>query len=443
MKRFSCLSCLSAMLVGLSVTATASVASAAAPSPEASKAPAKTSKAPAKNGAVVALQVSDPTPGSADPTAAPPNPPPSSEPSGQATPAEAATIAVAGPGNQPGADAPSQAATEATEKPKLRRWAGSNIINYNSMSTATIFRGQQQDYNPTVDTSIWLMPRYALNEAFQLRGRIVFNYEFTNSDTTVTRNEPRFTDTTLQLFYRKIPVLPGGIKPFVAANLGLPTSPESRARTMVASAGATLQLVKPFEHVLGGEIDIIGILAYAHPFYQSTTAELRSPLPYSPMCAGGGGCADQLSGVMNPSDTLSYILMATGEWGKWSPGLAYFGTSAWAYSPKEATTTNAGHAISSPAGFRPTSVRQTSYFTFWLDYHVNSWLTPEVGYWMSRSVLDESGQRGNQLFDRYQDMRVYIGANISVDNIFQVIEGRSAEAGVVRAHNTKSPTFRF
>ena len=167
-----------------------------------------------------------------------------------------------------------------------------------------------------------------------------------------------------------------------------------------------------------------------------------SPLAYAPQCVGGGGCQDQLTGVLNPSDTLLYAFIATGEWGKWAPGLAYFGTSAWTYSAKEVANPVDGTPLQS-AQSRPTSVRQTSYFSAWLDYQVNSWFTPEVGYWMSRSVLNESGQRGNQFFDRYQDMRVYIGFNVGLDNLMKSLQGGPTDAGIVRANNQRTPFGAF
>jgi hypothetical protein len=408
-------SCLSAMLVGLAMTTT-SVALAA----------------PVPN--VNSVQPSDPTPagGGADPTAAPTPPAAAEDPAAPVEPpADGVKIGSAA------VDAPAPAPAEPVKKPAPRPWAGTNVANYTSASTATFFKGQQQDYNPTVETAFWFLPRFAISEAFQLRGRLIFNYELTNSDTTVTKNEPRFSDAFLQLFYRKIPALPGGIKPMVALNVGLPTSPESRARTMVVAPGATFQLSKGFEHVLGGEVTLISSLLYSHPFYRYTTPELRTPLAYAPQCVGGAGCQDQLSGVMNPSDSLSYFFIVVGEWGKWAPGVAYFGTSNWVYSPKEAANPVDGTPLESPVGFRPSSVRQSSYFSFWLDYQVNSWLTPEVGYWLSRSVLNEAGQRGNQFFDRYQDMRVYVGANVAIDNVLKALEGGPADSGIVRAQNRK------
>jgi len=447
-------SCLSAMLVGLSVVSSsvAFAAPASSSETEASAKPVLVAQAQAKPGSkptLQAVQGTDPapsggtTPTPADPSAAPSEAAPAS-PAPEATVQPAVTLGTAP--SAPATDTPQGAAEEPKKKPKPRPWAGTNIYVTTSMTTATIFKGQQQDYNPTVDSSIWLLPRYALSESFQLRGRLIFSYEYTNSDTTVTRNEPRFSDTTLSLFYRKIPKIPGvGIKPMVAINAGLPTSPESRARTLVVSPGATVQLSKEFEHFLGGELMILSSLIYSHPLYRYQTPERRVENNYAFQCFGGNACQDQLSGLFNPSDTLAYTLLLAAEWGKWSPALYYLGSSQWAYTSSATSATLPNGTVvdpSAPAGFQPTNVRQTSYFSAWLDYNANAWFTAEVGYWLSRSALDEAGQRGNPFFDRYQDMRVYIGANFSIDNIMKALEGGETEAGIVRA-KAKTPMWNF
>jgi hypothetical protein len=424
MKRFSCLSAISVGLVGLSVT----TASFAAP--------------PTTGQTAKTVQPSDPTPsgGGTDPTAAPTTPAPASEtPPTEPTPSAAVTIGSAS--GAPGADTPNAAAAEPAAAPKKRRWAGTQIFAQTSMTTATVDKSQNQYYNPTVDSALYITPRFAINDAFQLRARVVFSYEYTNSDTTVTKNEPRFSDTTLSLFYRKIPELPGGIKPAVAANLGFPTSPESRARTMLVNPGASLQLSKTFEHLPGnGSLDLLASTGYSHPLYRSTTPEVRTPRPYGVQCAGGGTCTDQLSGTFNTSDSISYTFLVSATWGKWSPALYYLGASQWAYTGKEVQLN--GRPVESPEGFGPTSVRQSSYFSAWVDYEANSWLTAEVGYWLSRSALTESGTRGNPFFDKYQDQRVYIGANFNIDNIMKQLEGGPTEAGIVRAQN-KKPIGQF
>jgi hypothetical protein len=447
-------SCLSAMLVGLSVTVTMSSVAVAAPAaPEAAAPAAKpvlVAQATGNRGPKpkTVQQTDDPPAegGTAPAPAAPAAPAaaPAVEPAAtQGTePTSTPAISIGGSTGAPAADTPAAAEGDPTKKPKPRPFAGTQVFVQTAMSTATVFKGQQQDYNPTVDAAAYLLPRYTLSDTFQLRGRLLFYYEFTNSDTTATRNEPRFSDTTLQLYYKKIPAV-AGFKPLLAANLGVPTSSESRARTMVVAPGATLQISRGVEHVLGGELLFLFASAYSHPIYRSNTPEIRGSAPYSFSCAGGNNCSDQLSGVFNTSDSLSYTALVAGEWGKWSPALFYLGSSSWAYQGKAPTNPIDGTPVESPAGARPTNVRQASYFSAWLDYNANSWFTAEVGYSLFRTALDEDGTRGNPFFGRYQDMRVYIGANFNIDNIMKELEGGQTDAGIVRARNSKQPFWNF
>jgi len=428
-------SCLSALVLGLSLTS-ASLALAAPPAAD---------KAPAKK--VALAQPADQTQPS-DPTPSNTTPPTSAAPgAGDSTtaPQQPAVSVGTVPGtNAPGSDTPQTAAPEQAKKPKPRPFAGSNIFFQNSMTTGTVFRGQQQDYNPTVESSLWLLPRYAINDAFQLRARAIVAYEYTNSDGTRYQNEPTISDTTFQLFYRKLPKLLG-FQPAVALNAGLPTSKASRARTLVFNPGATVQLARGFEHVLGGELLVLLSSAYSHPVYTSRNPEVVDPRPANSFqCVGGNGCSDLLSGTMNPSDTLSYTLLLSQEWGKWNPTVMYLGASQWVYSPTPARNPVDGTPVQSPNGFEPTSVRQTHYVSAWLDYNFNSWFTGEVGYWNSISALGGNGQRANLVFDRYQDTRVYLGASIQIDNLVKELQGGDqGEAGVVRAKNTKTPMWTF
>jgi hypothetical protein len=383
----------------------------------------------------------DPAPsggGTAPPTTAPA----AGDSTGQPT-TPAVSIGTS-PATTPGSDTPATAPTEPAAKPKPRPFAGSALFIQNSMTTGTIFRGQQQDYNPTIESAMFMLPRYAINDAFQLRARAILNYEYTNSDTTRYRNEPTISDTTLQLFYRKIPKVLG-FQPNIALNAGLPTSKASRARTLIFSPGATLQLVRGFEHVLGGEMLILSSFAYSHPIYQSRVPEAVDPRPANSFtCVGGGNCSDLLSGTMNPSDTLSYMLLVSQEWGKWNPAIMYLGASQWVYQPKAVTNPIDGTPVQSPNGFEPTSVRQTHYLSAWLDYNFNSWFTGEVGYWNAVTGLGENGQRSNLVFDRYQDTRVYLGASIQLDNLVKELQGgNQGEGGIIRAKNTKTPMWTF
>jgi hypothetical protein len=389
-------------------------------------------------------------PAGAQPQAAPPAPsaPSSTEPAPapvpvtEGSPAAVPVVTVGASG--PTADAPAAAASQPTAKPKPRPFAGSSLYNQNSVTTGTLFRGQQQYANSTVESTLFILPRYAINEAFQLRARLVVAYEYTNSDSTTYRNEPLLSDTGLSLFYRKLPKF-AGIQPALAANVALPTSKVSRARTLVFTPGATLQLARPFEHFLGGEAMLLANTTYSHPIYQSRNPEVADPRPPGAFaCVGGNNCQDLLSGTMNPSDILSYSLIAEAEWGKWSPAVMYLGASQWVYKPTEAINPIDGTPVGSPAGFSPTSVRQTHYVSAWLDYNFNSWFTGEVGFWNAVAGINGGGERSNLLFDRYQDTRVYLGCSVQLDNLVKTVQGgEEGEAGVVRAKNGKQPMWTF
>ncbi|MFO0680251.1 MAG: hypothetical protein U0169_27255 [Polyangiaceae bacterium] len=385
-----------------------------------------------------------PTP-PADPAPADPAP---AAPTEQPAPAAAETAPAAAPEAPLGAAAPTNAqgrakdtvvpaaSDKADAKPKERRFAGTQLfmqaaaVNLNTFDPAL-----QQTKNPTVETSLFVLPRMRINDDFQLRGRVIASYEWTNSDTTTKRNELRFGDATLQLFYRSIPTF-AGIKPMVAAQLALPLSPESQSRTMIVSPGLLVQLSRGFEHVLGGDAMLIANASYSHPIYSQTTAVINGASPYPRQCFADNTCSNQLTGAANVSDSLNWSVIAAMEWGKWSPAAFFLMSHAFPYSFKDLPGVDR-------VASRP-SVRQSTYFSFWLDYNANSYFTAEVGYFMSRSLLNADGSYGNPFFDNSQDMRVYLGANFNIDNFVKSLSGGDADGGVVRAKNThRAPVMAF
>jgi hypothetical protein len=431
MKRFTSLS---ALLVGLSVTTASFAGTPDAPSATKADKP------------MLVAQADDPA-GQTPP--APTEAPEAAAPTAAPTEAPAPAPETASQGAQIGSGTSTPVAADTTTdsekaKKKEHTWGGSAIIGYTTMSTSTVFRAQQQYADPTVDSSIWLMPRYNLNDQFQLRGRLIFNYEWTNSDTTVTEHEPRFSDTTVQLVYKKIPEI-GTIKPLVGIQVAAPTSPESRARTMRFNPGVLASASKTFEHIGSGSIDIGGSAIYSHPIYGSTQAEVRGHRQVPLQCAGGTDCSDLLSGKMNSSDTLTYTISISGKWGKWSPALYFLGASQWVYHPKDTDVAIAGGqkvpVEGQPGGDR-SSIRQSGYFSASLDYEVTPWFSPEIGYSLYRNILAEDGTYGNPLFDPYQDMRVFVGATIDPDEMIRSLKGQPRETKAAKAE-AKSPVFRY
>ncbi|MBL0194473.1 MAG: hypothetical protein IPQ09_09690 [Myxococcales bacterium] len=388
-------------------------------------------------------QSADPAPTTTAPAATTPPPaePAPAEPAAApaaAAPATGLTLSTGAPKK----DAATPAKKEEPKKAKKPRpFAGTQLFTQVATATSTFAAGQTQYQNPTTDMTLFFLPRYALSKDWQIRARTTFTYEFTNSDTTTTRNEPRFGDTGLQLFYRGIPAF-AGIKPQVAVGLTAPTSPESRARTMIVTPALTVQLFKSFELPREGELDVIGFATYSHPLYSNTTGGIRGDFPYKRACFGAGaGCDDQLGGSANASDILSWSAIVSVTYGKFSPAFWFNLSHQFLYKFSPENDVDATRGLTAQRLSDPTTVRNGTYFSFWLDYEANSWLTPEIGYYMGRSTLRADGTFGNPFFDRYQDMRVYLGANINIDNLEKAIEGGEAEAGVVRAKNRTGPAL--
>lgn len=368
---------------------------------------------------------------------------PNQAPADNAAPAAGASGGITLGTGAPKKDAVTPAKKEEEKKaPKPRPFAGSQIFLMNSVSTSTFVQDQQQYSNPTIETSAFILPRYTISKDWQVRGRTTIAYEYTNSDTTQTRNEFRFGDTGLQLFYRGIPAF-AGIKPQIAIGVTVPTSPESRARTMVATPALTVQFSKSFEKFIGdGELDLLFFASYSHPFYTNTTAGIRGDRPYQQQCAGGLGCSDQLTGVANASDILSYSGIIATSWGPISPALWFNMSHQFVYTFKDQSVPLAGTGTATPGRLSDASnVRNATYFSFWVDVEATHWLTAEVGYFMSRNILRADGTYGNPFFDANQDMRVYLGANVNLDNLAKAIEGTGGDGGVIRAKNRTGPAL--
>lgn len=328
-----------------------------------------------------------------------------------------------------------------TEKPKEKlRWAGTSYFQQVGVSPDVVAPGMTQTYAPIADTFMLFQPRFALTKDWQLRARLTANYEFTdNANSTTTRSrELVFGDILPEIDFRGLPAF-WGIKTIVAAGSGIPTSPASQARTMITSPFAKVTFDKSFEHFLGGELELIVGATYSHPFYRYTTAQLNDQPQYQAACFGSGSdvsCANQASGAANVENSLTAAFIATAKWGKFSPTVLYYLFNQWTYQFQQLPGVQ-------PEPNGNTNFRQSSYFNAALDYEVNGWLTAEIGYQMYRTILTGESTIGNPFFDPYQDMRVYLGVNIALDSLYEALQGKKDEEGILRTKNERRPTSTF
>ena len=353
---------------------------------------------------------------------APPGPPPAPLPP---TAARSATL-----GPTPGAriDAPTPAPPRSARRSWVDPWSGSQLFVQLGAHPNVFAPGLQQTRNGTAELVAFLSPRFSLGKDWQLRATLPLSYELTDTSATATTrsNELRLGNTLLGLWYRSIPEV-WGVHVMVAPTLTLPTSLEARSQTLIVSPGLLVQAARGFERVLGGDLLVIASAGYQRPLYEFTTPGTVNTPVYPPQCYGGDpSCVEQVSGVANPRDLLTWTLTVTPSWGRVSPGVLFRMTHVWPYTFSELP------GVESLEG--RATVRNQSFFAVWVDYSWNAWLTTEVGYQLTRLSLDADGTYGNPFFAQYQEgMRVYLGTNVSFDALVRSLRGEDGEGGVVRA----------
>lgn len=348
----------------------------------------------------------------------------------QQQPAPSGTSSTPAPAATP-APAPTPAA-----RPRTTPWAASQLSITTSANGAFFDRSYvlSGENVSAWDLNVSFRPRYRLSRAFQVRGRWDFNLEFTNSDSTTTNREPRFSDPVLDMWFLGVPPI-GDLRIALAAGLIFPVSSESRANTLIVTPRVVAQLAWGKE-LFGGDFALIGQALYTHPFTQYTTPGVRGARPYAFSCVGNtADCSGQLRGGPNVHDQLSWTVILAQTWGDWSPGVAFGMIHQWAY------TLSSDSQSSTQVGSTGSHLRQLTSFSGWLDYNPNPWLTIEAGYYQFRNILDGDGTYGNPFYAQYQDWRVYLNANIVLDKFYEAITGSGAGGGgVIRTHNSPRRT---
>jgi len=267
------------------------------------------------------------------------------------------------------------------------------------------------------------LPRFRVSDALQLRLAWSVALELTASDTTTTRREPELGDPSLELWFLGAPSV-GALRFSFGAGLVAPVSAASRALTTVLTLTAAARASWGAD-LAAGRFTAVATLGYAHVFSEHTTPGVMGSFPYA-RGAVAGTDSGQLRGSTVVHDELAWRLTVTQAWGRWSPGASFGMWHQWAYG--------ATAADPSPVGVRSSGARDYSNFTAWFDVSANSWLTFELGYSMSRRLLDDDGTFGNPFFSHHQDWRLYLAANIELDRLVEATQDRGGGLGrILRA----------
>jgi hypothetical protein len=298
-----------------------------------------------------------------------------------------------------------QAATS-TSGAWTERFSGSRAGLEVSTTVATLVPDLWLSYDPTVEVGLVLLPRFALAEDWVVDARWSLGLELTNSATTDLENELEVSDLSVGLSWRGLP-RPFGVVSTLRLDVTLPLAEATRASSLVLAPALGASVARRFE-VGAWQLDTGASVSYRRPLYEFTTPGVDVPRDVAPQCFGGStGCAEQLTGVANARDVVSWGLDVSGRWHGLSPGLAWRMTHVVPY------------ALRSLPGVAPlgdaTGLRVSTYFAAFVSYDVVDAVSVELGYRLARSALGEDGQLGNPLWDRYQDARVYVASSWALE----------------------------
>ncbi len=184
---------------------------------------------------------------------------------------------------------------------KGTRFAGSMVSYRNILGAVGTQKSADPTWNPYYAMALLMAPRVRLTNRLSLSGMIIATRELTDSDWTTERAETTLSDTFLTFNFRLTKLGPVGLS--ASAQLRLPTSKASQARTMIGAGLVGLTAAGGGSFSLGGwnnrfSLALIGRFgAFMH---QYTTASLESP--WLEGCAElAGGCSRfSHSGVRNP-----------------------------------------------------------------------------------------------------------------------------------------------
>ncbi len=172
---------------------------------------------------------------------------------------------------------------------KGTRFAGSMVSYRNIVGAVGLDKSAEPTWNPYYAMALMLAPRARLNGRFSVSGMIIGTQELTRSDWTTDAGEMTLSDTFITVNAALTRLGPVGLA--ASAQLRLPTSKASQARTMRGAALAGLTASYGGSFSIGGwknRVSLALIGRFGGFWHKYTTAGLETPWL--------DGCADLVGG---------------------------------------------------------------------------------------------------------------------------------------------------
>jgi len=181
-------------------------------------------------------------------------------------------------------------------------------VSFSTVATAvSAQRDIELTYNPYLALNLDIAPRWWFGDTFYARGAFSLARELTEADENTYAGEFEPSDTTLGVGAYRLLTIPGAeIGISLAADVVLPSSKASRARTMNAAYVQALRLDRYFEFFSGLSLAYtVRVTEYDHDYTTGASQE-----PRISTCGGVGATCDPFlnTGVRNPQTQLTHLV---------------------------------------------------------------------------------------------------------------------------------------
>ena len=153
-----------------------------------------------------------------------------------------------------------------------------SLVEYrNTVSTRSFRKRADLTYNPYYAMELHVVPAYAFGPRVRLTFDLLMKREFTRSDTTTKQGELTVEDVFLKTMLPKAFTIPGvEIRGDPSLRLVVPTSKESKARTLLLGVRPSLLLSRRFKVFNGLTINYL--FEVQKNFHDSTTMQTERPV---------------------------------------------------------------------------------------------------------------------------------------------------------------------
>lgn len=303
-----------------------------------------------------------------------------------------------------------------------------SFFSWTTAATAHTFApGAQLTYDPTVQMSFSLTPRFYLTDTLFLWANQALSYELTDSNEDTYNHEPLLSDTLLDL--RQILVWEGFAFQ-LQGRVGFPLSKASQAAGRILQTGLGLVVSRSFPEAAGFTVALSG----AYRRWWATTNVAQTSEPYPGQCLqpapGEAPVCTQASGLTTARDILlGGVTLNVTPFENFNVSFSGFLLGTYNFEIGDAQVPINGGVITATDD-SPSHWRAFTYFSLAVAYDVLPWLNLQLGIQNAGVVAPLFDSTGNARSPFSPDTQIFLSTTVGLDTLVGEIAGGDEDDGL-------------